>query len=112
MASPVMPIDYVSSIRNFADLFNGVCKPVAGVAGSLIAIDAEMQMRTIGTTCLTDASYQFPGFYMLPFGYMQLLQMDIEGNNALSMIDGHTIAVKLETGSSQNYDTRSACHYR
>lgn len=93
-------------------LFNCICKPVAGVAGSFIAINAEMQVRTIGTTGLADASDQFSGFNMLPFGYVQLLQMDIEGNYPLPMIDGHTITVKLETGSSQDYDTRSACHYR
>lgn len=73
MASPVMPIDYVSSKRIVANLFNGVCKPVAWIAGCLVAVDAEVQVRSVGTTGLTDTTDQLSGFYLLSLGDMKFL---------------------------------------
>lgn len=93
-------------------LFDGVGEPVTRITRRLVAIDTEVQMRTVCSTGLPDASDQFAGFYLLPFGDVQFLQMDVKGNDALSMVDSNAVAVKLESSSSQDHNARSACHYR
>jgi len=84
-------------------------EPLQRTGSHLIAIDAEMQMWSVGPARLANHSYLLSAFYFLTGFDQDLLHVDVERNHTLAMINCHHIAVQFKNAATLSQYHRPWC---